>query len=85
VGGYAPIDYEDKYGDFVNLKMMCRISLSEVLIGVRCACVCSYECLYVVYVNVFDCAVLKNYVITIYSGALFNCVTCTKATIAISR
>ena len=27
------------YGDFVNLKMICRLSLSEVLIGVGCACV----------------------------------------------
>ena len=27
------------YGDIVNLKMICRLSLSEVLIGVGCACV----------------------------------------------
>ena len=27
------------YRDFVNLKMMCRLSLSKVLIGVGCACV----------------------------------------------
>ena len=33
------------YDDFVNSKMICRLSLSEVLIGVVCARV--YECLHV--------------------------------------
>ncbi|XP_037435466.1 uncharacterized protein LOC119302535 isoform X2 [Triticum dicoccoides] len=28
------------YVDFINFKMICRLSLSKVLIGVRCACVC---------------------------------------------
>ena len=27
------------HDDFVNFKMTCRLSLSEVLIGVECACV----------------------------------------------
>ena len=27
------------YGDFINLKMICRLSLSEVLIGIGCTCV----------------------------------------------
>ena len=29
------------FGDFVNIKMICQLSLSEVLIGIGCACVCS--------------------------------------------
>ena len=37
VGGDVPVD--DVYGDFVNFKMICQLSLSEVLIGVGCACV----------------------------------------------
>ena len=32
----VPVDYEGVCGDFVNLKMMCLISLSEVLIGGMC-------------------------------------------------
>ena len=39
VGGDVPGDYEDVCGDFVNLNMMCRSSLSEMLIGIECACV----------------------------------------------
>ena len=39
VGGDVPVDDEGAYGDFVNFKMICRLSLSEVLIGVGCACV----------------------------------------------
>ena len=31
VGGDVPVDYEGVCGGFVNLKMMCRLSLSEVL------------------------------------------------------
>jgi hypothetical protein len=37
VGGDVPVDYEGICGDFVNIKMMCRLSLSDVLIGVGCA------------------------------------------------
>ena len=36
VGGDAPVDDEVH---FVNFKMICRLSLSEMLIGVGCACV----------------------------------------------
>ena len=39
MGGDVPIDDEGAYGDFVNFKMICRLSLSNVLIGVGCACV----------------------------------------------
>ena len=35
VGGGAPVNYEGVCSDFVNLKMMCRLSLSEVLIGIE--------------------------------------------------
>ena len=36
VGGNIPLDYEGIYDDFVNLKIMCWLSLSDVLIGVGC-------------------------------------------------
>ena len=29
----------DVYDDFVNLKIICQLSLLEVLIGIKCACV----------------------------------------------
>lgn len=41
VRGDVPVDYEDVCDDFVNLKVMCRLSLSEVLIGEGCVHVCS--------------------------------------------
>jgi hypothetical protein len=41
VGGDVPVDYEGVCGKFVNLKMMCRLSLSKVLIGIGGVCVCS--------------------------------------------
>ncbi|VAH62271.1 unnamed protein product [Triticum turgidum subsp. durum] len=31
-GGDVPLNYEDIYDDFVNVKMMCRFNLSEMLI-----------------------------------------------------
>ena len=34
---------QGSYGDFVNLKMIYRLSLSEELIKIKCACVRSYE------------------------------------------
>jgi hypothetical protein len=34
VGGDVPVDYKGVCGNFVNLKMMCRLSLSEMLIEV---------------------------------------------------
>ena len=40
VGGDVSIDYECVCGDFVNLKMMCRLGHSEVLIGIGCECMC---------------------------------------------
>ena len=33
MGGDAPTDYEDVCGDFINLNLMCHLSLSEELIG----------------------------------------------------
>uniref|UniRef100_R7W0S8 Uncharacterized protein n=1 Tax=Aegilops tauschii TaxID=37682 RepID=R7W0S8_AEGTA len=33
-GGHVLVNYEGIYGGFVNLKMMCRLSFSEVLIGI---------------------------------------------------
>ena len=41
VGGDVSIDYEGIRSDFVNLKMMCQLSLSEMLIGIACVCVSS--------------------------------------------
>ena len=38
VGGDVPVD-DVVPTDFVNFKMTCRLSLSEMLIGVGCACV----------------------------------------------
>ena len=32
----VPVDYEGICGDFVKPKMMCRLSLSKVLIGIGC-------------------------------------------------
>ena len=32
--GDVSVDYEDACDDFVNLKMMCRLYLTKVLIGV---------------------------------------------------
>jgi hypothetical protein len=57
VGGDVPVDYEGVSDDFVNLKMMCRLNFSEVLIGVGCACfqrgecmcVCMMMCVYTVF------------------------------------
>ena len=37
--GDVLIDYGCVYDDFINLKMMCRLSLSEILINVGCVCV----------------------------------------------
>jgi hypothetical protein len=34
-GGDVFIDYEDVCDGFVNLKMMCRFSLSEMLAGIK--------------------------------------------------
>ena len=35
------VDYECVYVDFVNFKMMCWLSLSGVLVGIGCVCMCS--------------------------------------------
>ena len=36
------ISYEDICDDFINLKMMCRLGISEVLIGIGCVCMHSW-------------------------------------------
>mgnify|MGYP005850232315 CR=1 FL=1 len=33
-----PINLQGVFGHFVNLKMICRLNLSEVLIGIGCVC-----------------------------------------------
>ena len=38
VGGDVPVDYEGVCGDFMNLKMMCHLSLAKELIGLGVVC-----------------------------------------------
>ena len=45
VKGNAHVDYECVCGDFVDMNMMCRLSLSKVLIGIGCICVNRNECI----------------------------------------
>jgi hypothetical protein len=37
VGGDIHVDYEGACGDFINLKILCRLNISKVLIMVGCA------------------------------------------------
>lgn len=46
VEGDILVDYKDICDNFINLKMICRLSLSKVLIRVGCVCVRSLgECM----------------------------------------
>lgn len=51
-GGF-PVTYDGAGDDFVNLKMMCQLDLSEVLIEVECDDVYRDECMWYVCVSVF--------------------------------
>ena len=59
LGGDVPVDYEGICGDFVNLKMTGRLSLSKVLIGVGCACVHRGECVCIC-MSVCVCTMLRK-------------------------
>lgn len=43
VGGDVPVDYEDICDDFINYNMMCRLSLSEMLIRILCVHACAHR------------------------------------------
>ena len=60
MGEHVPIDYGGVCGDFVNLKMMCRLNFLEVLtwVGMR-VCIQRSECKFVC-MSVYVCTVLKN-------------------------
>ena len=55
VGRDVLVNYEGACDDFVNLKMLCRLSLSKVLIGGGCVCDHMCECM-----SACACIVLKR-------------------------
>ena len=60
VGGDVPVDYEGVCGDFINLNLMCHLSLSEELIGLSVVRA-FIGWVMLVSVSIFDCIVLKKY------------------------
>jgi hypothetical protein len=63
VGGDTPVDYEGVCSDYVNLKMICQLCLSEVLLRAGCVCACVYRG---EYMCVCVCTVLKKVSINWY-------------------
>ena len=55
----APVVYEGVCDDFINLKIMCQLSFSNVHIRAECACVYKNKCICVC-VSVCICIVLKE-------------------------